>query len=84
MKRNRTPSMRKFALKIALEQPNLTGLTLVNHEAKIRGEKPYPESTWSSLVKNEVPRVKKYGNKFFDSHTDSPVSWGDLKTRWPI
>lgn len=84
MKRNRTPSMRKFALKIALEQPNLTGLTLVNHEAKIRGEKPYPESTWASLVKNEVPRVNKYKDAFFEAHTEHPFSWGDLKTQWPL
>ena len=83
MKRNRTPSMRKFALSIA-QARGQPGLDIVNAEAKIRGEKPYPQTTWNSLVKQEVPRWNKYGNDFFDKHTDNPFSWGDLKRRWPL
>ena len=84
MKRNRTPSMRKFALSTARDQPPDLGLDIVNSEAKIRGEKPYPQTTWDSLVKQEMPRWKKYGDDFFNKHTDNPFSWGDLKRGWPL
>lgn len=83
MKRNRTPSMRKFALSIAHVRGQ-SGLDIVNAEAKIRGEKPYPQTTWNSLVKQEMPRWKKYGDDFFNKHTDKPFSWGDLKRDWPL
>jgi hypothetical protein len=83
MKRNRTPTMRKAALKIALEDPTDNGLRRVNIIAENLGEPPYPKTTWDSLVKNEVPRVKKYPD-FFDSHTENPYTWGKLKTQWPL
>jgi hypothetical protein len=83
MKRNRTPSMRKFALSTARATGD-TGLDIVNAEAKRRGERLYPKATWDSLVKQEVPRWKKYGDDFFNKHTDNPFSWGDLKKGWPL
>jgi len=84
LKKNRSPSMRKFALMTACEDPGLSGLLAVNQHAKKMGEHPYPASTWNCLVKNEVPRVKKFGNEFFNSHTNTPCTFSRLKDQWPL
>ena len=76
--------MRKAALKIAMEDHSDNGLRRANAIAENLGEPLYPKTTWNSLVKNEVPRVEKYPNEFFDAHTDHPYSWGDLKKQWPL
>jgi len=84
MKKNRSPEMRKIALLIAEKQPDGEGLAAVNFVASKIGEPLYPESTWGSLVKNEVPRVQKYGDQFFNSHTTAPCTFSQLKDKWPI
>ena len=76
--------MRKIALLIAEKQPDSDGLEAVNFVASKIGEPLYPESTWGSLVKNEVPRLHKYGDQFFSAHTSSPCTFSQLKDNWPI
>ena len=83
MKKNRTVEMRRFALRTAIQNPNSTGLNSVNAEARNRGEREYPPSTWYCLVRYEVPRVKKYPD-FFEKHTESPRTFTELQKQWPL
>ena len=76
--------MRKFALTLAIHEPNTSGLDIVNREAKRLGETEYPQSTWDWIIRDEVPRIKAYGETFFNQHTDKPMSASEMRRQFPI
>ena len=76
--------MRKFALTLAIHEPNEIGLSIVNREAKRLGETEYPQSTWEWIIRDEVPRISAYGDQFFTQHTDKPMSAAEMRKQFPL
>ena len=76
--------MRKFALAVAIHEPNNSGLDLLNRDARRAGEPEYPETTWNWIIRDEVPRVKSYGETFFEQHTAKPMSASEMRRQFPI